>query len=89
MTSVLMPWVNVSYTAIICGERYALPQNIKANRIDRYAEHTLSASREFESGKVRFRLQADWVNLTDEQYSVIQYYPMPGRSYRLSASVIF
>lgn len=87
--SVLMPWVNVSYTAMICGERYALPQNIKANRIDRYAEHTLSASREFESGKTRFRLQADWVNLTDEQYSVIQYYPMPGRSYRLSASVIF
>lgn len=87
--SLLMPWVNVSYTAVVCGERYALPQNIKANRVDRYAEHTLSVNREFERGRTRFRLQADLVNLTDEQYSVIQYYPMPGRSYRLSASVVF
>ncbi len=87
--SLLMPWVNVSYTAMVCGERYALPQNIKANRIDRYAEHTLSINRDFESGRTRFRLQADLVNLTDEQYSIIQYYPMPGRSYRLSASIIF
>lgn len=87
--SLLMPWVNVSYTALVCGERYALPQNVTANRIDRYAEHTLSVNREFQRRGTRFRLQADVVNFTDEQYSVIQYYPMPGRSYRLSASVIF
>ncbi len=87
--SLLMPWVNVSYTALVCGERYALPQNVAANRIDRYAEHTLSVNREFQWHGTRFRLQADVVNFTDEQYSVIQYYPMPGRSYRLSASVVF
>lgn len=85
----LMPWVNLSYSATVCGERYALPQNIVSNRIDRYAEHTLSLNREFGSRGTRFRLQADLVNLTDEQYSVIQYYPMPGRSYRLSGSIIF
>lgn len=87
--SLQMPWVNVGYTVLACGERYALPQNIPSNRIDRYAEHTLSLNREFRSGETRIRLQADLVNLTDKQYSVIQYYPMPGRSWRLSASIQF
>lgn len=87
--NVEMPWVNVSYTVTGVGERYSLPQNIKANRIEGYAEHTAALSREFDWGKGRLQLQAELVNFTDEQYDVIQFYPMPGRSYRLTAILKF
>lgn len=83
------PWVNMAYTVIGVGERYVLLQNIPMNRIDSYAEHTLSLSREFAGKNVRLHLQAELVNFTDEQYDIIKYYPMPGRSYRLSATLRF
>lgn len=83
------PWGDVAYTAIAVGERYILLQNIPTNRIDGYAEHTLALSREFAGKNYSLRLQAELVNFTDEQYDVIKYYPMPGRSYRLSAMLQF
>ena len=71
----------------LVGDRYALPQNIDDNRIDRYAEHTISLNREFNFWNCKFRLQGEVVNLTNKMYDVIQYYPMPGRSWRITLSV--
>ena len=81
------PWVNVSYIIMAVGERYAMPQNIKTNRVDAYAEQNISLNRTFELKKVSLRLQGEILNLADTQYDVIQYYPMPGRSWRLSVTV--
>lgn len=81
------PWVNVGYTINMVGDRYALPQNIEDNRIDRYAEHTISLNREFRVRSCRLRLQGEVVNLTNKTYDVIQYYPMPGRSWRVTLSI--
>ena len=70
------------------GKRYFMDQNIRANEIDGYMEHGLTVSRNFSLKRVgELRLQADVVNLTDKQYEVIKYYPMPGRSWRISATV--
>lgn len=82
--SLVNPWLNLSYGLVMAGDRYALPQNIPDNRIERYAEHTLSASREWTWGACRLRVQGEVLNLTDRTYDVIQYYPMPGRSWRLT-----
>lgn len=87
--SVEMPWVNMAYTVISVGERYSLPQNIKANRIESYAEHTIALSRELDWKGKSLLLQAELVNFTDKQYDVIQFYPMPGRSYRLTGTFKF
>ena len=35
------------------------------------------------------RLQAEVINLTDKQYDVIKYYPMPGRSWRITGVLRF
>ncbi|MDR2916052.1 MAG: TonB-dependent receptor [Tannerella sp.] len=78
------PWVNVSYLLTAVGERYALPQNIKANNINAYTEQSLSLNRTFKLKNVSMRLQGEILNIADTQYDVIQYYPMPGRSWRLS-----
>ena len=84
-----MPWVNVGYTVTMVGKRYFLAQNIEANRIDGYSEHTATLWREFKLGKCGLRLQAEIINLTDAQYDVIKYYPMPGRSWRLTGTFNF
>lgn len=77
-----MPWVNVGYTLMMVGERYYMKQNIAANRIKGYTEHTVSLSRKFDFRNYKLQIQAECVNLTDKQYDIIKYYPMPGRSFR-------
>ena len=79
-----MPWVNVGYTVTMVGKRYYLAQNIPANEIEGYNEHTATLWREFKFKKCGLRLQAEVINLTDAQYDVIKYYPMPGRSWRIT-----
>ena len=84
-----MPWVNVGYTVNIVGKRYYLAQNIPANEIEGYNEHTATLWREFDLKRYKFRLQAEIINLTDAQYDIIKYYPMPGRSWRITGTLIF
>ena len=83
------PWVNLTYTAVAAGDRYALPQNIESNLIKSYVEHSISVNRSFAVKKCTFRLQGEILNLTDKSYDIIQYYPMPGRSWRLSLSITY
>ena len=84
------PWLHVGYNVMAVGKRYFMDQNIPSNEIDGYVEHGLTASRSFLLGKATtLRLQADVVNLTDRQYEVIKYYPMPGRSWRVGMTLSF
>lgn len=83
------PWVNLSYTLMAAGERYALPQNIESNRIGSYIEHSISLNRSFAVKRCTLRIQGEVLNLTDKTYDIIQYYPMPGRSWRLGLSVTY
>ena len=84
-----MPWINIGYTVTLVGKRYYLAQNIEENKIDGYNEHTATLWREFKWGKCGLRLQGEIINLTDAQYDVIKYYPMPGRSWRLTGTITF
>ena len=84
-----MPWIHIGYTLMMVGERYYMKQNIAANRINGYTEHTLSLSRKFDFKKYNLHIQAECVNLTDKQYDIIKYYPMPGRSFRATIKMIF
>lgn len=82
--SLMNRWVNVGWMASAVGERYALPQNTEQNRIDGYVDHSISLSRSFGMKGCSLSLQLECQNLTDVQYDVIQYYPMPGRSFRFT-----
>lgn len=83
------PWANVGYSMTAVGKRYYLAQNIRENQIDGYAEHTATLWREFKFNSCSLRLQAEVINFTDAQYDVIKFYPMPGRSWRISGLFIF
>jgi outer membrane cobalamin receptor len=52
-----------------------------------FTEHTLTLSRDFRFKSWRMSLQGTIHNLTDKQYEVIRYYPMPGRSWTIGLNV--
>ena len=81
------PWVNLGYSIVACGQRYSMGLNLPQYQIHSYQEHTITASREFHISHCLLRLQATLQNLTNEQYEIIKYYPMPGRTWMVSATV--
>ena len=81
------PWLTVGYTLLMQGSRYSLAQNKPEYRLPAFWEHSVSLSRDLTLGHVSLSLSAKVTNLTNEQYAIIQYYPMPGRQYALSAAV--
>ena len=87
--SCLNPYVNVSYIFTAVGDRYMLPQNTLRNRIDGYTEHSFSLNRDFVFDFCSLRVQGELLNVGNEQYEVIRYYPMPRFSWRLSAKFSF
>ena len=83
------PIVNVSYLLSAVGDRYMLPQNTGRNLMKGYLEHSVSLNRVFAFSGVGLHLQAELLNITNEQYEVIKNYPMPGFQWRLTARVNF
>lgn len=80
-------WLNISYRMTASGKRYSNNQNIPANEIPAYADHSISLNRGFAFGKshdCRVYISLEALNLADDNYEIIRYYPMPGRSYRLT-----
>lgn len=83
------PWINIAYTFIVSGKRYALDQNIPENEIKAYTDHSISLNKTFAFNDKSLRLQFNLSNLGNKNYQIIQYYPMPGRSFNLSANYSF
>jgi len=81
------PWVNVGYNITFCGKRYSMDQNKPEYKIDAYWLHDLTLSHEFALRSMRLGVSLAAMNLFDEQYDIIKYYPMPGRSFRLTATL--
>ena len=83
------PWVNIGYSLLMQGKRWSSSQNTFEYQLKSYWEHTLTLSREFVQRWGRISVQGSVHNLTDTNYEIIKYYPMPGRSYHLSATITF
>ncbi|MCM1021979.1 MAG: TonB-dependent receptor [Muribaculum sp.] len=82
------PWITIGYSVVCVGKRYFLAQNLPSNEIKGYSDHSLSIQRELRfKNRMKMNLKLDIINLTNEQYDVIKYYPMPGRNWRLTATL--
>ena len=81
------PWADVGYSVVLAGERYSMSEQLPRYRIAPYADHTVTLARTFAIGTARLTAQAEALNITNAQYQIIQYYPMPGRQFRLSLTV--
>ena len=78
-------WKNLdfNYSFIYVGERYHNSTNILANHEEPWYTHDLSASYLFNVKKTTLKITAEVNNIFNQQYDVIQNYPMPGRNYRI------
>ena len=79
----------MSYSFLYSGKRYTVGQNIAANRLDSYSDHSISASRDFRIRKVTSSLSVEVLNLMDKNYEIVRYFPMPGRSVRATLKIIY
>lgn len=78
-----------NYSFIYTGERYESSANIPENYAQPWYTSDLSLSKGFEIKKCRLHLSAEVNNIFDQQYEVVQCYPMPGTNFRIAASVLF
>lgn len=83
------PWINFSYSIIAVGKRYFNIQNIKDNRIDGYSDHSLSLYKKLKIKSYNCYIQGNILNIWNNNYDVIAYYPMPGRSFKITAGFSF
>ena len=81
------PWVNVGYSIVMQGDRWSSAQNTDSYKIDGFWEHTLALSRSFQFRGCKLELIGTVRNLTNEQYEIIKFYPMPGRSAEITAKI--
>lgn len=84
-----LKWINLIYTVLVTGERYALPQNITDNLLETYADQSIALSKDFHFAKWGLALKAELLNIANEQYEIIKNYPMQGRSFRFGISFDF
>jgi len=83
------PWVDVAYSMLWSGKRYALFQNYAENRLPGYAEHSISTSHSFKWKEKILSLNMEVLNLLNENYAIVKWFPMPGRSVRGTVSLRF
>jgi len=81
------PWVNLSYAVLWSGKRYALFQNYTVNRLPAYSDHSISASRAFQFRQYKLSLQLEALNIFNENYAVVKWFPMPGREFRAKLKI--
>lgn len=81
------PVLDAGYSLLWSGERYRLAQNIPSSRVDGYCDHSVWLSRDWAIGKSTLSTRIEAMNILDKNYEIIRYYPMPGRSFRLSATI--
>lgn len=74
--------LELNYSFIYVGERYHNSSNIPANYEPAWYTHDITASYSLRWGQATLRLTAEVNNLLNQQYEVIQNYPMPGRNFK-------
>ncbi len=83
------PWVDLAYTILWSGERYTMSQNTPENYLSGYTDQSISMTKRMQWKGVQWTVSVEVLNLFDEQYDVIRWYPMPGRAWRMGCKVGF
>lgn len=78
---------DMNYSFIYTGERYESRANIPENYAQPWYTHDLSLSRRIQFHQINLRLSAEVNNLFNQQYEVVQCYPMPGTNFKLKLEV--
>lgn len=80
------PWADVVFHATGVSERYGTNANLPVTRIKGYIECGATLMRTFRFHGYSLDLRFDLLNIFDKQYEVVVDYPMPGRSWKATAT---
>ncbi|MBP7358249.1 MAG: TonB-dependent receptor plug domain-containing protein [Prevotella sp.] len=83
------PIINVGYSLMGCGKRYSSVMNTDQYKLDSYFEHSVTLSHEFKFKSYSLSLNGVVHNITNKQYEIIKYYPMPGRNWEITGIFTF
>lgn len=87
VTWIETPYVNASCNLLYSGEYYCNGYNGPEYRMPSYYELGCSVWRDFRIKAIELTLRAECINLTDSRYELVRNYPMPGRQFRISATI--
>lgn len=77
-----------NYSFIYTGERYEAVANIPENYAQPWYTHDLSLSKTFNLKNMELRATAEVNNIFNQQYEVVQCYPMPGTNFKIKINII-
>lgn len=83
------PWLNAVAHTTFSSERWSTLEHMATTCLPAYVECGFAVYRNVTLKKVSLSLRADLINVFNKRYEIIRRYPMPGRSYKLSASIHF
>jgi hypothetical protein len=78
---------DMNYSFIYTSERYESSANIPENYAKEWYTNDLSLSRRLHWKKMLWKLTAEVNNVFNQQYEVVQWYPMPGINFRFVINV--
>ena len=74
----------LNYSFIYVGERYKRSANLPEFHVQPWYTNDVSVSRRLQTGKLRWQLTGEVNNLLNQQYEVVENYPMPGINFKLT-----
>jgi len=78
---------SAGYSILFSGERYALGENDPTNLLPGWDEQDAFVSCQLPFKYFQTIIRGEVNNIFNQQYDVVHYYPMPGRSYKLSITI--
>ncbi len=87
MAAVFYKIWSAGYNILFSDERYTLGENDPTNLLPGWNEQDVFVSARFPFKNFQTIIKGEVNNIFNQQYDVIHYYPMPGRSYKLSITI--
>jgi vitamin B12 transporter len=78
---------SAGYSLLFSGTRYTLGENDPSNQLPGWNTQDAFISRQINCRDFSMTIKGEMNNIFNEQYDVVHYYPMPGRSYKLSITI--
>lgn len=78
----------LNYSFIYTGERYEAVANIKENYAQPWYTHDMAITKSFNYRGVEIKGALEVNNIFNQQYEVVQCYPMPGTNFKIKLNVI-
>ena len=83
------PWITLSLHGSGISNRWSNNQHFEGSAVDGYWEMGLTAYHTFRWKNQSLETRLDLKNILDEQYEIVHFYPMPGRSWQASVKYQF